>query len=154
MRRMATMNIILRDELLTDPLGRGYASKNDQQCADDLNTKYRQVVESLPPEKLILWSAEAGRIQKIETAMSNTGGNVNLRAAARAFYLTIQAFDAADPRDNRWVALVDGLVAGAVLTAADKAALVAEATVPRSRAEELGLGTVQAGEVREARFQG
>jgi len=148
------MNSTLRTELLTDPLGRGYASKTDQQCADDLNTKYRQVVESLPPEKLILWSAEAGRIQKIETAMSNTGGNVNLRAAARAFYLTIQAFDAADPRDNRWIALVDGLVAGAVLTAADKAALVAEATVLRSRAEELGLGTVQAGEVREARFQG
>ena len=148
------MNQTLRTELLTDPLARGYASKNDQQCADDLNTKYRQVLESLPPEKLILWSAEAGRIQKIETAMINVGGNVNLRAAARAFYLTIQAFDAADPRDNRWVALVDGLVAGAVLTAADKAALVAEATVLRSRAEELGLGTVQAGEVREARFQG
>ena len=83
--------------------------------------------------------------------MSNTGGNVNLRAAARAFYLTIQAFDAADPRDNRWVALVDGLVAGAVLTAADKAALIAEATVPRSRAEELGIPRVKPGHVAEAR---
>ncbi len=31
----------LRDELLTDPLSRGYSTMTDQEAADDLNTAYR-----------------------------------------------------------------------------------------------------------------
>jgi hypothetical protein len=32
---------ILRDEVIADPLGRGYAGMTDQQVATDLNTVYR-----------------------------------------------------------------------------------------------------------------
>ncbi len=31
----------IRDELLTDPLTRGYSGMTDQEAADDLNTSYR-----------------------------------------------------------------------------------------------------------------
>ena len=32
---------ILRDELLSDPLGRSYSTMSDQEATDDLNTEYR-----------------------------------------------------------------------------------------------------------------
>ncbi len=32
----------LRDELLNDPLARGYSTMSDQEAADDLNTEYRE----------------------------------------------------------------------------------------------------------------
>lgn len=36
----------LRDELIADPLGRGYSAMTDQQAADDLNAVQREVIES------------------------------------------------------------------------------------------------------------
>lgn len=34
--------IVLRDELLADPLGRGYSGMTDEAAATDLNTAYRE----------------------------------------------------------------------------------------------------------------
>jgi hypothetical protein len=33
---------ILKDEIINDPLTRGYSGMSDQQIADDLNTQYRE----------------------------------------------------------------------------------------------------------------
>jgi len=35
------MSDALKDELLTDPLGRGYSGMSDQAAVDDLDTVYR-----------------------------------------------------------------------------------------------------------------
>lgn len=40
---MALDFIILRDELVNDPLARGYSGMTDQQAAVDLNTEYRDL---------------------------------------------------------------------------------------------------------------
>jgi len=34
---------ILKSEIVTDPLGRGYSSMSNQEIANDLNTVYRQI---------------------------------------------------------------------------------------------------------------
>jgi hypothetical protein len=57
-----------------------------------------------------------------------------------------------DMSDPDHVAMIDGLVAGGVLDAANKAELVAMATSQRSRADEIELGKVRVGHVEKARF--
>lgn len=51
---------LLKIELDTDPLARGYAGMTDEEAADDLNTVYRQIVGTeLNPEDLrnqVVWT--------------------------------------------------------------------------------------------------
>jgi len=44
----------LKDEITTDPLGRGYFGMTDQQVADDLNTSYRSRNRDLMPATEVL----------------------------------------------------------------------------------------------------
>ncbi len=141
----------LRNELINDPLGRGYASMSDVQAADNLNTKNRQILENLPAKELLLWAADQGRFQKIRADDEKTQNSNALRSAAGAMVVVIRAYQDVDPRDSRWNTLLDFLVTSGTLTQGDKDALVIAATITRSRAEELGLGYITPGDVQAAR---
>ena len=129
------MNSTLRTELLTDPLGRGYASKTDQQCADDLNTVYRtrprtniptwEVLEAtIPAEYATLTAAEKQRYQIFISAGTLNPAGTNTRAAFSAMFAA-----GTTTRTN----------------------LLELASEPCSRAAELGIPRVKPGHVAEAR---
>lgn len=143
--------LVLANELSTDPLGRGYSDLSPADTAADLNEERRSLVDTIPAENLLLWSAAGGRLQKLLSAAELATNSVALRSAARALYTAVTAFQGVDPSDSRWATLVNFLVDNGPLSAADRTALVTEATETVSRATELGLPEVKPGHVIKAR---
>jgi hypothetical protein len=145
---------VLKAELLTDPLALGYAAMTDQQCADSLNAPTRVRVEPLVPlAALAIWAAKSGVRAKIDRAAGD--GTSPVQSVCLALLdmlagLSGPPLDLGNP-DN--LAMVNGLVAAGVMTAGDKAGLLALQDVPTSRALELaGWGIpVQAPDVARAR---
>jgi len=133
---------VLRGEVLSDPLARGYASMTDEQVAASLNTKDRQVVQlTLVTAKELMArmdpSVAAGILQKLESEAANnpvvkwimsfiTGGGEGI-----------------DLGHANTRAQIDALVAAGVLTATEGASLKALAERTVSRAEELGLPEIK-----------
>jgi hypothetical protein len=141
-------------EISTDPLLVGYATMTDGEIAASMNAKNRSLVKVLAAEKFLLWAADGGRLQKLRNTFENTSKSVAIRTASRALYIPIEAFQDIDPSDTRWNTLLNALVSDGTLTQSDKNALVDEATILVSRANELGITEVTVGLIVEARQWG
>jgi hypothetical protein len=141
----------LRTELTTDPLGIGYSGMTDQQAADSLNAETR--TELLPVEagELTEWAMQAGRLARLRDAQ--TGQTDEVRSLAMgAEMILFRDNGNVDPGNPNHVALINALVSAGVLTAADKTALVDQATHNISRAFEIGLhDAVSLADVRDSR---
>lgn len=126
---------VLKDELTTDPLGRGYAAMSDQAASDDLNTAYRT-----------------------RNRTSMTGDEVFSNVASRAdwdaltdhkqlAFLSLCGRDTIDPFGAANVELVKSVFGDASATVANLSAARVESI---TRAVELGV-RVGPGLVEEAR---
>lgn len=143
---------ILKSEIDSDPLGRGYSGMDDTAVAVDVNTAYRTKKEPISSAELLAWSASDARLQNIKNAAEN-GATDDLKSLAQAAYLIVTRDGTTlDLNLADRVAMLDSLVAAGVLTAADRTSLDALATVSISRAEELSIGRVRAGDVIQARI--
>jgi len=143
---------LLKSEIDSDPLGRGYSGMDDTAVAVDLNTAYRTKKEPISSAELLAWSASDARLQNIKNAAEN-GATDDLKSLAQAAYLIVTRDGTTlDLNLADRVAMLDSLVAAGVLTAADRTSLDALATVSISRAEELAIGRVRAGDVIQARI--
>ena len=133
---------VLRDEVLGDPLARGYAGMTDEQVAASLNTKDRQVVlPTLVTAKELMArmdpSVAAGILQKLEG-----------ESATNPVVKWIMSFitgggEGIDLGHVNTRAQIDALVSAGVLTATEGASLQALAERTVSRAEELGLPEIK-----------
>ena len=143
---------ILKSEIDGDPLGRGYSGMDDAAVAVDINTDYRTKKEPISSAELLAWSASDSRLQNIKNAAEN-GATDDLKSLAQAAYLIVTRDGTTlDLNLADRVAMLDSLVAAGVLTADDRTSLDALATVSISRAEELAIGKVRAGDVIQARI--
>jgi hypothetical protein len=143
---------IIKSEIDSDPLGRGYSGMDDTAVAVDLNTAYRTKKEPISSAELLAWSASDARLQNIKNAAEN-GATDDLKSLAQAAYLIVTRDGTTlDLNLADRVAMLDSLVAAGVLTDADRTSLDALATVSISRAEELAIGRVRAGDVIQARI--
>lgn len=143
---------LLKSEIDSDPLGRGYSGMDDTAVAVDVNTAYRTKKEPISSAELLAWSASDARLQNIKNAAEN-GATDDLKSLAQAAYLIVTRDGTTlDLNLADRVAMLDSLVAAGVLTAADRTSLDALATVSISRAEELSIGRVRAGDVIQARI--
>ena len=140
----------LKREIVTDPLGRGYASMTDQQIADSLNTADRTtivptVVGALGIMRLVGPAIGAGILDKIEAA-----ANSDSRLKWFLRELSAQGVDLGHPVTR---ATIDELVVTGVLTQteADSLKRAAERTVSRAKELELGVYPVSAQMVQTAR---
>ena len=116
----------IRDELLIDPLGRGYSSLSDQAAADDLNTSYRtRNRTSMTGDEVF---------QSIENQTIWDGLTDNQRLE----FLSLCGRDIIDPFGTANVDLVKSIFGGASATVAELAAARVESI---TRATELGLRT-------------
>lgn len=142
----------LKAELTNDPLAIGYDAMSLQEAADSLNAETRTRPQPIASTELLAWSGEAGRLQRIENAGNDTSKSDELRSVAKAAYTMIlrdnTVLDLSLP--NR-AAMLTALVDADVLTVTNQESLEALATVPISRATELGLGRVRTGDVDRVR---
>lgn len=138
----------LRDELTLPQ----YTNETDVAVAAVLNAKNKSELRPISSAELLAWSGGNGRFGRIEKAATNADLPVNAQTVARVAHRLIC-------RDNTELDLnlpdrmkmLDVLVDAKVLYPAEKADLLARATVKVSRAEQLRLGTVREGTVQQAR---
>ena len=110
---------------------------SDQQMADDLNAATVAELVSIPSTELLAWAAAEDRFYSIETCA--VSGPKPIRSIAKVALLLIS-------RDNTELdlnlpdrkAFLDALVAGEVLTLADKESLYALATRTMSYPVSIG----------------
>ena len=140
----------LKTELVTDPESMGYAALSDADAAGAINLANRDYTVPLNSRTSLSWAMRTGRLADIETA-TTTGTPAIQSIALGVKHLLGRSDTEIDMSDSDHVAMIDGLVAGGVLDAANKAELVTMATSQRSRADELSLGQVRVGHVQEAR---
>lgn len=143
----------LRHELIKDPASIGYGILSDAVAAAAINstTNGRTRLEAISSSELLAWAAAEGRLDRISDAAANHS-MAAIRSVAKAAELLIARDGTTlDLSLKTREAMVDALVDAGVLTSDEKKSLVAHATKPISRAEELGLGYVAARHVTRAR---
>ena len=130
----------LRDELLNDPLGRGYASMDEVEVIHSLIEVDRDVLISIRSDDLLAWSAMSGRFMKIKRAMEDETKTDELRSIAWAAMKMIER-DGTDLDLNLSdrASMLDTLVAAEILSESDKNDLYTTATQTVSRAHELNI---------------
>jgi hypothetical protein len=118
MRLSLEMKKIIRNELLTDPAGRGYAAKSPQEMADLINVSF--MAEKSPATTLENQPVRWGDVRGLANA-AGEWPNVMLRAEERPATSTVKAAMNAvsmgddrrlDPKDTRaWSAFQAGMAA-------------------------------------------
>lgn len=139
----------LAAEITNDPLARGYAAMSDQQVAASLNAINVATQSYVSHTTLMKWAA-AGRMKKLrngELSMSDTISSM----CSVALALLADGVTTFDTGDAGNIALLDALIAGGVLTNADKADLMAAGKTLVSRGDQIGVGIVQDFEIEAAR---
>lgn len=137
---------VLKTELQTDPKALGYApliaSGSDGALADKLNAKTISGRKPVDVKTLLRWGASSGVLADIVTN-SSSAGDKKVRSICIATLKLLERLDTLDLDDAGIRALVDALVTGGVMTAAQKDELLALGNAPVSRTEELfGIGVV------------
>jgi len=145
---------VLREEILTDPLGRGYAGMTDEQVAEDLNTAYRTIKQRIKLKDLVsyllkndLWFA----IREAAADPTHTAHRAAVYALDLVDFAKADMLDDIDSDDATFRALFQQLISGGIMTSTQGQEILAMAYVTMTRAEELGLGVVKPGHVRKAR---
>lgn len=146
----------LHDELLIGHPDSGPYPADSQLAADQINALNRVRLIPITSGNLLAWSgakssdADRPRIIKIEEGQQSSVEDIAAICKVASETIRRDGTELDLSRADR-VAMVDGLVAGGILSDADRASLYALATQMISRAEELAIGTVRAGTVEMAR---
>ena len=133
---------ILKDELLNDPLARGYSGMTDAQVADDLNTAYRSRNRTSMTGDEIAQQADPTEYAALDD------GSANNTPDTKGHWLALCGRETIDPIAAANVQLVTAIFGGGSVTVTN---LQAARVEPITRAQELGLGIVKPGHVEEAR---
>ncbi len=148
----------LKDELTLDPLARNYAGMSDVEAADSLNAPNRTKLSPVVSSELLAWSGGGAvngsvkcRYERIQDAAAASADNTVRGACIAAMGMIERSDTSLDLSKSDRMAMLDALVAGGVLTAAEKTEIVALGTVVASRADELGLGNVTPSLVADAK---
>ena len=144
---------VLKDELLNDPLGRGYSSMSDLEVIQSLLEVNRSVLTSILSDDLLAWAGMNGRFVKITRVEEDETKSDELRSVAWAARTMVER-DGTDLDLNLpdREAMLDLLVSEGVIDSSDKDDLVSLASRQVSRAEELGLGfRFQQDDIQKAR---
>jgi hypothetical protein len=142
---------VLRTELVTDPLGKGYLTKSDQECYESLVEKNRTKYITLTSAQLLAWSGMNLRKRNIKNA-SLSHPNEDIKNICDVASLFLERDETSlDLNNPIHSGMVDALVMGGVLTNSDKADLYLLATVKTSRFEELGIPEYHPGDINLVR---
>lgn len=146
---------VLKTELTTDPLTRGYAAMSDGLAAARLNLRDRPVSSTIPTTTIHQWFIFNGRWSAVEALAVNQNATQPQQEAAKAMIEVCHYVDTLDLSKS----LVSGgmgqiltlLQQGSVITNTQRNQVIALASATVSRADELGLPTVAHLDVADAR---
>jgi len=129
----------------------GEYNSDNVLAAAELNAKNLTRIRALSMTEVREWSGVGARAFKIRQGIttSSTDQIKSLCIIADAILSTDDS--KLDPDNPLHVGMISELVSGGVLSTGDRTALITKATESISRATKLGLGTVKAGHVEEAR---
>lgn len=147
----------LRIELASGHPDTGAYSSDDAVAAVELNAVNRSIYTPIPSSELLGWSAAHSsggrpRLLKMQEAKENHVSEQVQAAASAAVTMINRDGTTLDLNRVDRMMMVDGLVAGGVLSADDKTDLLSLGTESVSRAVEIGLGWVRPGDVTQARM--
>lgn len=140
---------VLRNELLNDPLARGYATMNDADAADSLDTRNRPSVVPIP--EIVRVAGLQGTYANVKLLAENASSPyrkvaINVIRILDGGEIGVINFD-----HPTVLQMLQALVDAGALSAAQRDEIVALKNNRLTRAEEIGLGTVAAGDVQRAR---
>jgi hypothetical protein len=135
---------VLSDEIANDPTGKGYAAFLPDQpghVVGLLNAATETKLGLVNRTEFTLWAVETSMLAAIEDESQDPTSPLRSSALAMRYVLlgASSGIDFANPKN---VQTLDAWVALNKLSAANKDSLLAVATKPASRAEVLGLSTV------------
>jgi hypothetical protein len=140
----------LRDELINDPLGRGYSTMTETEVVADLNAMTRPMPVPDREVKLALMRQGSwATILKAQSDVTHPGRDVALLVVA-----LLDDWDRGDLdfNDADVQYQMGAMVATGLVTQAQADAVVAMQENRQSRAQELNLGRVQPGDVERGRM--
>ncbi len=148
---------MLASELLDDPLGRGYASMSDREAVDSLNAANRAIRVSVSSRDIRKYVLMNGLWPRISGLASDPSADLNSRGAAITLLETIapNSFDVVSMDDPQVYATVEAManmmISAGTITADHRDAVLYMSEAIVSRAVELGIGSVDVGDVQTAR---
>lgn len=150
---MADVYAVLVPELRDDPAGLGYAGTTDAQRLALLTgaTRTRPAPMRLGVFNQFLMAR--GLLKAVRAGQDHADATVASVCIGLMLQFQGNADRSIDPTDPATLGLVDVLVAAGVASAADKAAFLAAAVEPCSRADQLGLASLGLGHMASARAQ-
>ena len=142
----------LAEELAKDE----YKELDDQAAAEALNARTVAVRRAVPTRDIFIAAMRSGLILALRTVTLDSAQPAGLRALAQtALDLTDQSvLDSVDMDDPASVALLGALEQYGLLSQEQAQMFAGMGDALTSRVEQLGLGTVTAGDVQSARAGG
>lgn len=150
---MADVYAVLVPELRDDPAGLGYAGKPDAERLALLTAKTRARPAPMRLGVFNQFLMARGLLKGIRAGQEHADATVASVCIGLMLQFQGNADKSIDPADPATLALVDVLLAAGIASAADKAAFLAAAVEPCSRADQLGLTNLGLGHLRSARDQ-
>jgi len=141
----------LKNEIMNDPLGRGYAGMNDAQVAVSLNTVDREIDENVNLRDLIVYLLKNNKWLGIKSEAASNALGVQKECEAFMVIMDNPNFVDLDLTDAVVKTMLSNIKTAGLLDAADQAAILAMGKKAVSRAEELGLPIVREGHVQSVR---
>jgi len=145
------MHIILNDELVNDPLVRGYTSMSSQAAADSLNlTIDRSIDVRIPMRDLTTYLATVNKLEPIDDRSKNPGA-AHDECFSFMFSVDNPNYDDMDINNTDTLTMLQAIKAAGFLDNADVTVIQAMGQKDVNRAEELTLGKVEPGHVEGER---
>lgn len=129
----------LKQEIVSDPLNKGYSTMTNEQILDALYTKDIPVYRVISSAELLAWAGGNARLVKLEEASANHASPTIKNIAKIAVKMLDRDETEFDFSKSDRVAMLDALIAGGVFEEEDKTALEQLAIIYQSRAESIGL---------------
>lgn len=133
----------------------GPYSPNAAVAADQINAVNRSRLVPISSSELLAWSGQASASDRPRNLKIAEGKSNPVEAIAAICVVAESTINrdgtSLDLNLSDRAAMLEALVAGGVLSDADRTSLYEIATDPISRATELGLGRVKVGHVEQAR---
>jgi len=146
------MNLIaLKTELDAGHPVTGVYDADIAVAAGQLNAVNQTRVRAIDITELREWASEDERAYKLFQAQTTGETDQIKNLAIVGISMLNSGQTGLDPSNEMHVEMVNGLVAGGVWTSDDRTALIAKASDDMSRAEKIGIGMVQPGNVTQAR---
>ena len=145
----------IKAELDTDPLGRGYAGMTDAQAAADMNTAYRNTTVAITVSEFENAARESGKfVQLIDRSeLKEPDGSRTFESAYALMSSLVGRTTEMDFAEvgSYWYNVLEDCVAEGSLGTGAATAIRALCDEIITRGVELGVGTVEEGDVNYAR---